>query len=141
MANTIKSVREVTVMATPALRMVSATVEGMSEDNLETMMSGAFFFTQSPLSWGQIVVALHDHKHVVDANAKQEEGDDVVHWSIEEADGRANTAAGIDERPKGLIERRKRNNRKRNLSFSERKENRISFSSFKRRKRKTKGIS
>ena len=43
MANTIKSVREVTVMATPALRMVSATVEGMSEDNLETMMSGAFF--------------------------------------------------------------------------------------------------
>ena len=84
---------------------------------------------------------MHDHKHVVDANAKQEEGDDVVHWSIEEADGRANTATCIDERPKGLIERRKRNNRKRNLSFSERKENRISFSSFKRRKRKTKGIS
>ena len=35
MANTMKSVREVTVMATPALRMVRATVEGMSEDNLE----------------------------------------------------------------------------------------------------------
>ena len=50
MANTIKSVREVTVMATPALRMVSATVEGMSEDNLETMMS--VFFSISHLSAG-----------------------------------------------------------------------------------------
>ena len=50
MANTIKSVREVTVMATPALRMVSATVEGMSEDNLETMMS--VFFLLSHLSAG-----------------------------------------------------------------------------------------
>ena len=37
MANTMKSVSEVTVMATPALRMVSATVEGMSEDNLGKM--------------------------------------------------------------------------------------------------------
>ena len=35
MANTMKSVREVTVMATPALRMVRATVDGMSEDNLD----------------------------------------------------------------------------------------------------------
>ena len=43
MANTMKSVREVTVMATPALRMVSATVEGMSEDNLEKIeMLGKF---------------------------------------------------------------------------------------------------
>ena len=40
MANTMKSVSEVTVMATPALRMVSATVEGMSEDNLEKKKVG-----------------------------------------------------------------------------------------------------
>ena len=33
-ANTMKSVREVTVIATPALRMVSDTVEGMSLDDL-----------------------------------------------------------------------------------------------------------
>ena len=43
MANTMKSVSEVTVMATPALRMVSATVEGMSEDNLDKIrMLGEF---------------------------------------------------------------------------------------------------
>ena len=49
MANTMKSVREVTVMATPALRMVSATVEGMSEDNLETIMSVFFYSVTSQL--------------------------------------------------------------------------------------------
>ena len=42
MANTMKSVSEVTVMATPALRMVSATVEGMSEDNLEKIVRVEF---------------------------------------------------------------------------------------------------
>ena len=87
-------------MATPALRMVSATVEGMSEDNLETMMS-VFFFTQSPLSWGQIVVALHDHKHVVDADAQEEERNNVVHGPVEKTHSRADAIGEPNCKPNG----------------------------------------
>ena len=36
MANTMKSVMEVTVMATPALRIVSATLDGMSGEDFSS---------------------------------------------------------------------------------------------------------
>jgi len=37
----------------------------------------------------QVVEALHDDEHVVDADAQEQEGDDVVHGAVEEAHGRA----------------------------------------------------
>lgn len=37
----------------------------------------------------EVVPALHDHKHVIDAEAEHEEGQDGVHGAVRQAHGRA----------------------------------------------------
>ena len=55
----------------------------------------------TPLFWGKIVVALHDYEHVIDADAQEEERDDVVHRAVEQADGGTDAVAEADGHSNG----------------------------------------
>ena len=57
------------------------------------------YFALPPLCWGEVVVALHDDKHVIDANSQEKEGDDVVHGAVEEPDSGADAVGEADGHP------------------------------------------
>ena len=50
---------------------------------------------------GEVVVALHDHKHVVDADAQEEERNDVVHGPVEKTHSRADAIGEPNCKPNG----------------------------------------
>ena len=57
------------------------------------------YFALPPLCWGEVVVALHYDKHVIDANSQEKEGDDVVHGAVEEPDSGADAVSEADGHP------------------------------------------
>lgn len=81
MAKTITLVAEVTVMAMPA----SCRVRPITWSGLRPSTSPRFH---------QVVVTRNDHKHVVNTDAEQEEPNDGVHGTEDEAESRADAIAG-----------------------------------------------
>ena len=53
----------------------------------------------SKLTLGEVVEALNDDKHVVDAQAEEEEGERRVHGTLEQPESQRQTVAGQHAQP------------------------------------------